>query len=100
MKFMKSTSLLCFFMLPLFLIAQTEKIDQNIMSKIRAEGLQNSKVMDIAFHLTDAIGPRVTASPGFMKAADYAKNQLTQWGLTNAALDPWGDFGKGWTLEK
>jgi carboxypeptidase Q len=100
MKFMKSTSLLCFFMLPLFLIAQTEKIDQNIMSKIKAEGLQNSKVMDIAFHLTDAIGPRVTASPGFMKAADYAKNQLTQWGLTNAALDPWGDFGKGWTLEK
>jgi hypothetical protein len=26
------------------------------MNQIRKEGLQNSKVMDIAFHLTDASG--------------------------------------------
>ena len=70
------------------------------MTKIRNEGLQNSKVMDIAFHLTELSGPRVTNSPGFMRAANYAKNQLTQWGLRNSKLDPWGEFGKGWELEK
>ncbi len=52
------------------------------------------------FILTDASGPRLTSSPGFFRAANYAKNQLTQWGLVNAMLDPWGDFGKSWELEK
>jgi hypothetical protein len=26
--------------------------------------------------------------------------QLKQWGLTNVALDPWGDFGNGWELQR
>ena len=81
-------------------VGQVENIDQAVMAKIRNEGLVNSKVMDIAFQITDASGPRVTNSPGFMRAANYAKNQLTQWGLVNARLDPWGEFGKGWELEK
>ena len=99
---MKSAKL-CLFTFVLFsstIFAQTEKIDTAVMSQIRKEGLQNSHVMDIAFQLTDASGPRLTGSPGFMRAADYAKNQLTQWGLVNAMLDPWGDFGKSWELEK
>jgi carboxypeptidase Q len=89
-----------FLLIPSIIFAQTEKIDTTVMNQIRKEGLQNSKVMDIAFHLTDASGPRLTASPGFMRAANYAKDQLTQWGLVNAMLDPWGDFGKSWELEK
>ncbi|MEY4740042.1 MAG: hypothetical protein RLZZ05_1426 [Bacteroidota bacterium] len=71
-------------------VGQVENIDQAVMAKIRKEGLVNSKVMDIAFQITDASGPRVTNSPGFMRAANYAKNQLT----------PWVQFGKGWELEK
>ncbi|HSU52022.1 MAG TPA: M20/M25/M40 family metallo-hydrolase [Segetibacter sp.] len=70
------------------------------MTKIRNEGLQHSKVMDIAFHITELSGPRVTNSPGFFRAANYATDQLTQWGLVNSKLDPWGEFGKGWELEK
>ena len=81
-------------------LAQTEKIDQNIMQQIRTEGLEHSKVMDIAFHLTDANGPRLTGSPGFMRAATWAKNELAKWGLVNAMIDPWGEFGKGWELQK
>ena len=80
--------------------AQSEKLDLPAIDKIRQEGLQHSRVMDIAFHLTDASGDRLTASPGFNRAANYAKQQLSQWGLTDAALDPWGDFGKGWELQK
>jgi carboxypeptidase Q len=100
MKLIKGLSILLLFAIPGFVNAQTEKIDQNMMQKIRTEGLQNSKVMDIVFHLTDASGPRLTASPGFMRAANYAKNTLAQWGLKNTMLDPWGDFGKSWELEK
>lgn len=87
-------------LVPAIAFAQTENIDQNMMQRIRTEGLQNSKVMDIAFRLTDANGPRLTGSPGFMKAANYAKNQLSQWGLSNTKLDPWGEFGKSWELQK
>ncbi|MEO6134126.1 MAG: M20/M25/M40 family metallo-hydrolase [Ginsengibacter sp.] len=100
MKFIKSFSFILFFVLPISLFAQKENIDQSVMAKIRNEGLHNSKVMDIAFHITELSGPRVTNSAGFMRAANYAKNQFTQWGLVNSKLDPWGDFGKGWELEK
>ncbi|MDZ7933928.1 MAG: hypothetical protein U5M51_02940 [Emticicia sp.] len=80
--------------------AQEEKIDLETTKKIRQEGLQNSKVMDIAFHLTDVNGPRLQGSPGYMKAANYAKSKLTEWGLEDAKLEAWGDFGKGWELNK
>ena len=80
--------------------AQDEKLDLPTLQKIRDEGLQHSHVMDIAFHLTDASGNRLTASPGFNRAANWAKQQLSDWGLINATLDPWGDFGKGWELQK
>jgi carboxypeptidase Q len=86
--------------LPATTKAQDEKIDLATIQKIRDEGLQHSHVMDIAFHLTDASGNRLTASPGFNRAANWAKQQLADWGLVNAALDPWGDFGKGWELQK
>ncbi|MES2329244.1 MAG: M20/M25/M40 family metallo-hydrolase [Bacteroidota bacterium] len=77
-----------------------EKIDAAMMQKIRNEGLKNSKVMEIAFNLTDMSGNRLTASPGFMRAASYAKTKLEEWGAKNVAIDPWGEFGKGWELEK
>ena len=64
--------------------------------KIKNEGLSNSKLMDLAFHLTDASGPRLTNSPGFFRAANWAKEELIKMGLVNVALEPWGDFGKGW----
>lgn len=69
---------------------------QDATDKIKKEGLSNSKVMDIAFHLTDASGPRLTNSPGFFRAANWAKDELTKIGLVNATLEPWGDFGQGW----
>ena len=74
-----------------FIFAQNDAV-----SKIRKEGLQNSKVMEIAFQLTDVSGPRLTNSPGYFRAANWAKNELTKMGLVNAAIEPWGDFGTGW----
>ncbi len=65
-------------------------------TKIRKEGLENSNVMNFAFYLTDVAGPRLTNSPGYFRAANWAKNELTKMGLVNAAIEPWGDFGTGW----
>lgn len=96
----KLLPVIAFFCVSLGLSAQDEKVDLEMVKKIRQEGLNNSKVMDIAFNLTDVSGPRLQGSPGFMRAANYAKGKLTEWGLTDAKLEPWGEFGKGWELEK
>ncbi len=85
--------------MPFAMFAQ-EKIDLAIVKKITDEEMERSKVMDIAFHLTDVSGPRLTISPGFKRAADYAVSKLKEWGLANAQLDPWGTFGKGWEIER
>lgn len=77
-------------------LASTRSFAQNETEKIKQEGLKNSQVMNIAFHLTDESGPRLTNSPGFLRAANWAKEELTRMGLVNATLEPWGDFGKGW----
>ncbi|MFC0774671.1 M20/M25/M40 family metallo-hydrolase [Terrimonas alba] len=95
----KLTALGLFLFVTLSVFAQ-EKLDLTTINKIKEEGTKNSKVMDIAFHLTDANGPRLAGSPGYTKAANWAKTELTKWGLVNANLEPWGEFGKGWELQK
>src|SRR6218665_1175135 len=96
----KLLPVIALFCISLGLSAQDEKVDLEMVKKIRQEGLNNSKVMDIAFNITDVSGPRLQGSPGFMRAANYAKGKLTEWGLTDAKLEAWGEFGKGWELEK
>ena len=81
-------------------MAQTERVDQAMIARIRQEGLERSQVMNIALHLTDLNGPRLANSPGYAKAASYAIGKLNEWGVQDARLDAWGEFGKGWTLEK
>lgn len=83
-----------------FCISAQEKLDMDMLNKIRKEGLENSHVMDIAFHLTDASGSRLTSSPGWFRAANWAKDEMNRWGLSNSQLEPWGEFGKGWELQK
>ncbi|MBK8711069.1 MAG: M20/M25/M40 family metallo-hydrolase [Niastella sp.] len=89
-----------YFLLAFMICIQISLFAQIDIAKIRTEGLNNSQVMDIAFNLTDASGPRLTNSPGYFKAANWAVNELKKWGLTHVALEPWGEFGKGWELEK
>lgn len=77
-------------------VSYTVSAQTDATAKIKAEGLQHSAVMDLAFHLTDVSGPRLTNSPGFFRAANWAKEELTRMGLQNVALEPWGEFGTGW----
>jgi hypothetical protein len=76
------------------LLAQ-ESVNLDVVHRIREEALQNSKVMDHLFYLTDANGPRLTNSPGYFRAANWVVGQMRAWGV-DAKLDPWGPFGRGW----
>src|SRR5215471_6457814 len=76
-----------------------EKIDLEMVSKIRYEGFRNSKVMEIASGLMDGIGPRLTGSPNAKKANEWTRDQLTAFGLANSHLESWGPFGRGWSNE-
>ena len=70
------------------------------IERIKDEGMNRSQVMQTLSYLSDVIGPRLTNSPGMKRANDWTKDQLTKWGLQNAHLDPWGPFGRGWTLKR
>lgn len=82
------------------LYAQDEKIDLQAVEKIRNEGMNNSKVMDIAFYLTDVSGPRLSNTTGLKNAQNWAIEQFNQWGLVNAHKESWGEFGRGWEIER
>jgi hypothetical protein len=69
-----------------------------MVSRIKTEGLNNSQVMEILGQLTDVFGPRLTGTPGIMKASEWSRDKMTEWGLVNAAVEPWGEFGQGWEL--
>ncbi len=69
-----------------------------MLAKIRAEGLQHPQVAPVFETLTVDIGPRLTNSPAFRRAVDFARDRLTGDGLSNVHEEPW-HFGRGWTLE-
>jgi carboxypeptidase Q len=73
-----------------------EKVDLETITRIRYEGFRNSKVMDYASGLMDSIGERLTGSPNMKRANEWTRDQLTAMGLSNAHLEPWGPFGRGW----
>jgi len=73
-----------------------ENVDLSVVNKIRTEAFTDSKVMDTMFYLTDVYGPRLTNSPNYQAAGDWAVKRLTEYGLTNVHEEKWGPFGKGW----
>lgn len=79
-----------------FFLAAEEKVDLSIVNRIRAEAFSDSKVMDTMFYLTDVYGPRLTASPNFKAAGDWAVKRLESYGLVNVKEEKWGPFGRGW----
>jgi carboxypeptidase Q len=81
-------------------VASVEKVDQEMVNKIRSEGMERSRVMDTLSWLTDVVGYRLTGSPNMKKANEWTRAKLAEWGLVNAALESWGPFGRGWSFDK
>jgi carboxypeptidase Q len=94
-------------LVPLLVIAQ-ERVDLNVIHKIKAAELGGgggfggaggrgpSRVMDIMYNLTDRYGPRLTNSPQFRAAGQWAVGQLKEWGLSNVQLEKWSSDMPGW----
>jgi hypothetical protein len=76
-------------------IAQ-EKVDLDVVRRIREEGLERSHLPEMIGHLTDVIGPRLTGSSGMKQAHEWTAQRLQGFGLTNVVIEPWGEFGRGW----
>ncbi len=73
---------------------------QSAVERIRDEGLNRSQLTKTLSYLTEVIGPRLTGSPNVRRANDWTLERLKQWGLSNAHLEAWGPFGRGWSLER
>src|SRR5438105_2054304 len=68
--------------------------------RIKDEGMNRSQVMQTLSYLSDVIGPRLTASPNMKRACNWTRDTMEKWGMQNAHLEPWGPFGRGWTLKR
>jgi carboxypeptidase Q len=69
------------------------------LARIRQEGLDRSQVQALFATMTDRFGPRLTGSPVYKQAAEWARDRMRAFGLENARLEPWR-FGRGWVLER
>ena len=80
---------------------QTPAVDPNDpIERIKDEGMKRSQVMQTLSYLSDVIGPRLTASPNMKRSNNWTRETLEKWGMQNAHLEPWGPFGRGWTLKR
>ena len=70
------------------------------IERIKEEGLKRSQVMATLSYLTDVIGPRLTGSPNLKRANEWTRDGWPGGAWQNAHLEPWGPFGRGWTLKR
>ncbi len=91
--------IICFCLFASPAAAVQEPVDRDVIAKIRDEGLNRSQVYETFTHFTEDIGPRLTGSPAYKNAAEWAQGKLKEYGLENPRLEAW-EFGRGWTLDK
>lgn len=97
-------------MLPTVAFAQTGAVtgmeskavytaSDEVIAKIRKEGLERSEIMNTLSYLVDVIGPRLTNSPNMKRANEWTRDTMAKWGMQNAKLEAFGPFGRGWELK-
>jgi hypothetical protein len=89
--------------MPLIAQQPTERIDRNVIHRIKTaeiggegggfggRGARGSAppIMETLYNLTDRYGPRLTNSPQFRAAGEWAVKQLNEWGLSDVHLEKW-----------
>lgn len=79
--------------------AAQEPVDRETLARIRDEGLTRSQVAATFNQLTNVLGPRLTGSPAYKRAADWAESRLKAYGLSEVHQESW-PFGRGWAMDK
>ena len=74
-------------------------VDWPMVAKIRAEGLQRSRVMDLEGYMADVLGARLTLSKDMRRAQLWVRGEMERIGLVNVAAEPFMDFGASWDNE-
>jgi carboxypeptidase Q len=77
-----------------------EKLDLQMLDRIRNEGLVNSKITDFLIYLCDIYAPRLPDSPQYVQAGEWVVGKAKELGLANAAMETYGTFGRSWELLK
>ncbi len=88
-------SLYLMLFIPAMLLSQNEKVDLNMIYKIKQEGMRNSAIEELAFGLTDLTGPRLTGSTGGARGNEWAKKKMEELGLQNVRIEEARDFTRG-----
>ena len=74
-------------------------MDPNTVNKLADAEFNHGQVMQIAAHLSDRIGGRMTNSPAMRQAEDWTAGKFREWGLKNVRKDPF-EFGRGWEIRR
>lgn len=97
---MKIRHTILFILIFAFTLSAQEKVDYQIIQKIKDEGTKNTQVMDYMIWLADILGPRLTCSPSYRNATDWTLEKLKALGLENVKAEPCGAVARGWSTEK
>ena len=73
--------------------------DVAMTERIKEEGRERSQALDLYHTLTDVYGARLTGSPAYTAAAEWARSRFQDWGLGDPRLESF-EFGRGWSLAK
>jgi hypothetical protein len=74
-------------------------VDLEMIAKMREEGLQRSELPHTLSYMTDVLGARLTNSDDMRRAQSWALEEMERIGLTNAAREPFMDYGASWDNE-
>ncbi len=80
-------------------VRPADAADTAMLNRIWTEGTTNSRVMEHLSWIADVFGPRIPGSPAYDQAAAWARKRFAEMGLANAAIEPAGEFGLGWSCD-
>jgi carboxypeptidase Q len=96
---LSSLSLLLF--LPFGLAGQYGSVDLEMVYKIKSEGMKNSGIDELAFWMTDYLGPRLAGSKAGDRANNWVKNKMEEFSLQNVRIESARNFDRGgWDNKK
>ncbi|AHG91800.1 peptidase M28 [Gemmatirosa kalamazoonensis] len=77
--------------------AQTLPVDDPVLRRIWALGMDSSRVGALLQALSDSIGPRLTGTPQMRAANEWAVATYTKWGITarNEQVGTWRGWRRG-----
>lgn len=78
-------------------VGAQEDVNEALVSRIWQEEINHSQVMGIISYLSDVIGPRIPGSPEIQRAYEWTAEKFKEWGMSNVAVEPCGEFGPGWS---